>query len=91
MNNLLICRPFPFPSFPQELPSRVWKSILKTADEDGDDYISIDEAEHILENVEAADKVTREEIAQALKELGAEGDRIPVQVLKDLMSDQRGM
>jgi len=78
-------------SFPQELPSRVFKSILVAADEDSDGYITVEEVEHMLENVGVSDKVTSEEISQAFKELGSDEDRIAVDVLKGLLTDQRGM
>lgn len=78
-------------SFPQELPSRVLKSILRTADEDSDGYISIEEAEHAFERMGVADKLTREEIAEAMEEIGAADGRIEVQVIKDMLTDQRGM
>lgn len=78
-------------SFPQELPSRVWKEILVSADEDKSGYIDIEEVEHALENIGASDKVTREEIESLMKELGAEDNRIHVDVLKSLLSDKRGL
>lgn len=60
-------------------------------DQDGDGYITIQEAEDLLENIGASDKVTTEELSLALQELGGEEDKIEVRILRDLLSDQRGM
>jgi len=78
-------------SFPQELPSRVWKQILLSADTDGDGYITVQEAENILEKIGAADQLTTEELAEALKEVGAVDNKIEVEVLKGMLTDKRGM
>ena len=78
-------------SFPEELPSRVWKEILRAADENHDGYISMEEAQHALKNIGASDKLTPEELTIAMQELGAVDGKVEVQVLKDLLSDQRGM
>ena len=57
-------------NFPQEMPSRVWKEMLVTADVDKNGFISVEEVEHLLKNIGASDKVSREEILLAMKELG---------------------
>jgi len=69
----------------------VWKEILLAADEDKDGYISVQEAQHALEHIDAADQLTTEELSLAMKEIGAVDDRIEVTVLKKMLSDQRGM
>jgi len=78
-------------NFPQELPSRVWKQILSSANADGDGYITVQEAENILEKIGAADQLTTEELAEALKEVGAVDNKIEVEVLKGMLTDKRGM
>jgi Ca2+-binding EF-hand superfamily protein len=79
-------------NFPDEMPSRVWKEILVTSDEDKDGFISVEEIEHTLKNIGASDKVSREEILLLMKELGSEqDDRVEVEVLKGLLHDKRGL
>ena len=49
-------------SFQQELPSRVFKMILKAADENNDGLISVQEVENLLSRIGAQDQLSKEEI-----------------------------
>lgn len=65
--------------------------MLRVADEDADGYISMEDAQHALERIGVADKLTTEELELAMQELGATEGRVEVQAIKNLLSDKRGM
>lgn len=78
-------------NWPQELPSRVFKEILKATDENKDGKISLQEIEHFLEHIGASEKMTKADLVQLLKELGAKDDMVDIQVIKKKFRDKRGM
>mmetsp|Transcript_14664 Transcript_14664/g.21638 ORF Transcript_14664/g.21638 Transcript_14664/m.21638 type:complete len:83 (-) Transcript_14664:190-438(-) len=74
-----------FYSFSQELPSRALKLILKAADENDDGLISVEEVEHLLERIKVSDKMTKDEIKNAMESLGLdEGIGVPMKKIRDL-------
>mmetsp|Transcript_22097 Transcript_22097/g.36562 ORF Transcript_22097/g.36562 Transcript_22097/m.36562 type:complete len:132 (+) Transcript_22097:104-499(+) len=71
-------------NFPQELRSRVFKMVLKAADENNDGLISVDEVSNLLERIGASDKLNKGEIEEIMKDLGIDADvGVPMQKVKE--------
>ena len=66
-------------SFSQTLPSRSAKQILEAMDEDDDGVITSEELQHFLQNIDAQDKVSTEEIDEIVSKLKSNcGKGIPI-------------
>jgi Ca2+-binding EF-hand superfamily protein len=73
------------------LPSRAVKEILQAADENRDGMISVEEVEHLLDHIDKRDRLSQTEIREILQDLGASDDQqdmVPVQTIKDLLSNK---
>jgi Ca2+-binding EF-hand superfamily protein len=58
--------------------------ILKAADENNDGLISVEEVEHLLERIGAADQLSKDEIETIMKDIGIDqGVGVPVKKVKD--------
>mmetsp|Transcript_16497 Transcript_16497/g.19015 ORF Transcript_16497/g.19015 Transcript_16497/m.19015 type:complete len:125 (-) Transcript_16497:168-542(-) len=72
-------------NFPQEMPSRVLKMIMKATDENQDGLISVEEIEHLLERIRASDQMSKNEIETAMSTLGLDqGVGVPIKKIQDL-------
>lgn len=77
--------------WPQELPSRVLKEILKATDENRDDKISVEELDRFLERIGASDKMSMTELADVMTELGVKDDKVDIKVLKEKLAEKGRM
>jgi Ca2+-binding EF-hand superfamily protein len=77
--------------WPQELPSRVLKEILKATDINKDDKISVEELNHLLERIGASDKMSMTELADVMAELGVKDDKVDIKVLKEKLAEKERM
>jgi Ca2+-binding EF-hand superfamily protein len=69
-------------SYSQEIPSRVFKLILKATDENNDGYISVQEVQNLLQRIGADNQLSQTEIEDIMNELGMENGAVGVPLAK---------
>jgi len=91
LDNKLVALTHSKNSYAQTVPSRFRKEVISAADEDKDGQLTAVEIEHLLKNIGASDKLSKDELDHIMNELGVKSKIcvIPVDRMADLLESKK--